>query len=289
MTQKYSLAAIIEQKLSRTEKSAQKEKRRAGAAASDRRRLQSETESVFPTDTGKDLVSQLFPPTPSRPDPFNYKWNTYRLLGFVSCDRSVVSSGREYRWEYLCEATAWEETLLIREIYRIGDRDGSLSEIDRSCLRRIESESLTAARVETLRQNMLTADGRTVHLPLSVEPAYREEQFFRELFRFSHRAEKSAPQADHRWPVEIWKSDIHPADTCGPCGYELDDRMTVSELLKFISRRTLLAYGAWDWDIYSDGEHLGSIETAAGEVLDPACEDRSLGEKNIRSVACVNR
>ena len=268
---------------------AQEKKRPAGAAASGGERLPPAAASVFSTDTGRDLVTQIFPPTPSHPDPFNPKWNTYRLLGYVSCDRSVLSSGREYRWEYLCEASAWEETLLIRESYFTADRDSTLSDIDRSCLRRIESESLTAAKAETLRQNMLPADGRTVHMPLSLEPAYREEQFFRELFRFSHRAGKSAPQADHRWPVEVWKSDIHPADTCGPCGYELDDRMTVSELLRFISRRTLLCYGAWDWDIYSKGEHLGSIETNAGEVIDPGCEDRSLREKDIRSVGCVNR
>ena len=272
--------------------------------------------AVLPTDTGKDLVHRLYPPAFPGDTTYTRALELpYTLLGFVSCDAKPGQRDQEFAWEYLCELPSGDPAL-IREYYNVSADTTSPSGIQREHLYKIEAEYMTRAKAAYIQKRILPAERRTVHLPISLLPEMKDDAFFNELYSFSHPEGQAASRPeDHRRTVSVRKDDIHPADFCGPFDYELDDRMTVAELLQFLVDDLLWSYLHYKWTIVGGdpSETLALIAhddpadkpamNTPGEVcgyltqqlnsdnLIQCCvaPDLTLKDLNITKVACINR
>ena len=240
-------------------------------------------EDPFSTDTGSGLVDRLYPP--SFPGDTTYSRALelpYTLLGCLSCDASAGQRDCEFSWEFLCESPAGDP-ILIRERYNTGIDTSHPSGILRRHLYSIEREMLTAAKEKECRERLYPLERQTVQLPIALRPEICDDAFFNELYRFSHQ--KSAQVEDHRWTVEVTKEDVHMADTCGPFRYELDDRMTVAEFVRFVSQNTLLGYGGWDWEIRTRDGAIGYDRRGAKSV-EVCAPNVTLREADIHHAHC---
>lgn len=242
--------------------------------------------SPFCTDTGKDMIRILYPPAYPGDITFSKALELpYTLIGYVSCDAMGGQRDLEFAWEYLCRDPA-DESILLREFYNVSTDGSDPADIQRKHLYRIEAETLTKAKEAECRRYMIPAENLTVHLPVSLCEEVRNAVSFNELYDFSHQADHSVLKSeDHIWKITVTKDDIHPADTCGPFTYELDDRMTVSELLKYTYRNTLAGYSAWDWEVRTCEGTLGYIKNSS-LAYEPCVQDVSLKEADIRNIHC---
>lgn len=269
-------------------------KENQGASCSQQSPAPSEGESslnrryiVFPTDTGAGLVHRLYPP--AYPGDITYSRALelpYTLLGFVSCDAMPGQRDLSFTWEYLCESPDGNP-VLIREEYNVSTETTSPSEIKRKHLYSIEAETLTAAKYNQIRKHYMPSEERKVYLPISLLPEMKDDAFFSRLYDFSHsKVQAAAAPEDHRWKVTVTKDDIHAADYRGPFDYELDDRMTLGELLEYISFHVLLGYGGYEWQINAKGP-IGYINKSGTTQL--CAPNVSLREAQIQSVHCSSR
>ena len=267
------------------------------------------------TDTGKDLVRRLHPPAFPGDTTYSVALELpYTLLGFVSCDAMPGQRDLEFSWEYLCELPSGDP-VLIREYYNVSTDTSYPSGIERKHLCGIEAETLIKAKAAQIQKHMMPTERRTVHLPISLLPEMKDDDFFGELYRFSHPKGQVAPEPeDHRWNVRVLKQDIHPGDFCGPFDYELDDRMTVQEFLRFLVDDRLSGYLHYKWTIvggdpsqtlgliaHDDPEEKPAMNTP-GEVCEYLTQqlnqddliqccaepDLTLKDLNITKVDCVN-
>ena len=105
---------------------------------------------------------------------------------------------------------------------------------------------------------------------------------------FFTRKTKSSEQAgmtDHRWKVEVTRDDISCVGTHGPYFYELDDRMTIFEFLKFLNKELLNSYSGWNWEILTSEGTLGIINDLHSKY-ECFVQDTSIKERNIIRVHC---